>query len=72
MKRGLREIGWRDGCLSNGDRNPAVACGGLCLDPRLVTPDKEEQSPLGPCMLQGYSHELLYQIGENNLARECL
>jgi hypothetical protein len=72
MKRGWREIGWRDGCLSNGDLDPAAACGGLGLDLRLILPDKDEQTPLGPGMLHRDSHELLDQPGENNLARECL
>ena len=72
VKRGLRQIGWGDGRLSNGDLGPAVAGGGLCLDVRLVTPEKDEQTPLGPCMLHRDSHELLDQRGEHNLARECL
>ena len=72
MKRGLGEIRCRDGCLSNSDLRPAVAGGGLRLDLRLITPEKDEQTPLGPGMLHRYSHELLDQFGEDNLARECL
>ena len=72
MKCGLWEIGWRDGCLSNSDLGTAVARGGLRLNLRLVAPEKEEQTPLGPCMLDRYSHELLDQLGEDDLARDCL
>ncbi len=72
MKDGLGEIRWRHGCLSNEDLNSAVTSGGLRLDLRLVTPEKNEQPPLGACMLNRDSHELLDQFGEVNLARECL
>jgi hypothetical protein len=72
MKDGLGEIRWLDGCLSNEDLNSAVTSGGLRLDLRLVTPEKNEQTPLGACMLNRDSHELLDQFGEVNLARECL
>src|SRR6266436_1726403 len=64
MKRGLGEIRCRDGCLSHGDLDPAVAGGGLRLDPRLVAPEEDEQTPLGSCMLHRDSHELLDQLVE--------
>ena len=72
LKRGFGEIKWCDDCLSNGDLDPAVAGGGLRLDPRLIAPQKDEQTPLGPCMLHRDSHELLDQLAKDNLARECL
>jgi hypothetical protein len=68
MKHGLWEIEWGDGRLSNSDLGPAVARGGLCLNLRLVTPEKDEQTPLGPCVLNRDSHQLLDEIGEDNLA----
>src|SRR6266851_3093346 len=72
MKCGYREIRFHDGCLSNDDLDPAVAGSGLGLDLRLVTPEKDEQTPLGPGMLHRDSQELLDQLGEVNLAREGL
>ncbi len=59
MKRGLGQVRWCDGCLSNGNLGPAVTGGGLRLDLRLVAPEKDEQTPFGPCMLHRDSHELL-------------
>ncbi len=49
-----------------------MATGGLCLDLRLVTTEKDEQPPLGPRVLHSYSHEFLDQLAEDNLARESL
>jgi hypothetical protein len=68
MKRGLREIGWRDGSLSNGDIDPALAGGGIRLDLQLVTAETDKQSPLGPGMLHRDSQEFLNQLGKNDLA----
>ncbi len=59
MKRGLGDFRWRDGCLSNRDVYPFVAGDGLCLDLRLITTEKDEQSPLRPGMLDRDSHQLL-------------
>src|SRR5260370_20450315 len=72
MKRGLGKIIRSDGCLSNGDLDPAVAGRGLRLDLRLIAPEKDEQTPLSPCVLNRDSHELLDQLRQDNLARECL
>ena len=49
-----------------------LADGGFRLDLRLFVPEKDEQTPLGPCMLNRDSHELLDQLGEKNLAGQCL
>ena len=54
------------------DLKPAAAGRCLRLDPRLVAPEKDEQTALGSDMLNRESHELLNQLVENNLARECL
>ena len=72
MQRGLGEIGRRDGRPAHGDLDTAVDCGGLRLDVRLVAPEEDEQTPFGPRMLHGNSHELLDQLAKDNLARECL
>src|SRR4051794_10717257 len=72
MKRGLGEIRSRDGCLSHSDVGHAVAGCVVRLDLRLVTPEKDEQTPLGARMFHRYSHQRLDQGGEDNLARECL
>src|SRR6267142_1127621 len=72
MKHGLGQVRWRDGCLSNGDLDSALAGRGLRLDLLLIAPEKDEQTPLGSCMLNRKSHELFDQLGEENLAGECL
>jgi hypothetical protein len=72
MKGRLGKIEWSDGCLSNLDLDPAVGGDGIGLDPRLILAQKDEQTPLGPCMLNRDSHELLDQPVEDHLARECL
>jgi len=72
MKRGLGQVRWCDGCLSNGDLDSALAGRGLRLDLLLIAPEKDEQTPLGSCMLNRKSHELFDQLGEENLAGECL
>jgi hypothetical protein len=72
MKCGLREVKWRYDCLSDGDLDPTVDGGGLRLDPRFISVQKDEEPPLGPGMLNHDSHEFLDQIRKNNLARECL
>src|SRR6266404_6714125 len=59
MKHGLGDFRWRDGCPSNRDVYPFVAGDGLCLDLRLITTEKDEQSPLRPGMLDRDSHQLL-------------
>jgi hypothetical protein len=49
-----------------------LADGGLRFDLRLMTMKQDEQPPLGPGMLDRDSHQLLDQLGENDLARESL
>ena len=68
MKRGWREIRRRNGRLSNGDLDAAVAGCGLRLDPGLIAPEEDEQTSLRPCMLHRDSHELLDQLRQDNLA----
>ena len=72
MEHGFGKLGGRHGCLSLRDLKPAAAGRRLRLDPRLVAPEKDEQTALGSDMLNRDSHELLNQLVENNLARECL
>src|ERR1700733_11958825 len=60
------------GYLPNGCAYSAVACGGRGLNLRHVAPKKNEQAPFGPGMLHRDLHELLDQLGEDNLARDCV
>src|SRR5216684_5271148 len=68
MKYRKGESRWRDVLFSNGDLGPSVPGGRLCRDPRLITPDKNEETSLGTCMLDHDSHEFLNQVGQDNLA----
>src|SRR5258708_37471126 len=72
MKRGLGEIRWRDGRLSNTRLDAAVAGDGLRLDLRFVALEQDKQTSLGPCMLHRDSHEFFDQLGEHDLTGECL
>ena len=69
MQRGLGEIRRRDGCLSNGDLDPARSGGGLRFDARLAVPNQDQQAPLGPGMFNGGAHESVDQLFVLDLTR---
>ena len=58
--------------LSNGNLRLALTAGGLRLDLGLGSFEKDKQRSIGTRMLHHDLHKPLNQLGENNLARECL
>src|ERR1700758_813427 len=68
LKRGLGKFILCDGCLSNSDLDSAVAGGGVCLNLRLIAPEKDEETSLSPCVLDRDAHELLDQLAKDDLA----
>src|ERR1700676_5576149 len=64
MKHGFGQIRWRDGYLSNGDFDSAVAGGALRHNLQLVAPEKDNQTSLGPCMLDRDRHEPFDELPE--------
>ena len=58
---------WRTETLSS-----TVTGGGLRLNPRLIPVQKDKQPPLGTCVFNDDSHQLLNQTAEDNFAGERL
>src|SRR6266700_6330016 len=72
MQRGLGEIGRRNGLLSNDNLDAARTRDSLGFDSRLAAPKQDEQTSLGPCILDRDSYQLLDQLGKDHLTGECL
>jgi hypothetical protein len=69
VEHGCGEISRCDRSVSNGSLIGARHRNNLCLDYWLVVPKQDQQTSLGPGMLQRGSHEGFDQPAENNLAR---
>src|SRR5262249_21645300 len=68
MEHGFGKLRGRHGYLSKRDLNSFGAGRGLRLYLRLIAAEKDEQTPIGACMLDRNHHQGLHEVPQHDLA----